>query len=379
MLGAVERQARHLLVQCIPGAMPSFPHCRLPPAASATRPHLTPPHRHFNPLQVCAEAPAGSGQPAQRDGAAGLRAQARQRCVALGRQQPRLGASRLRCPLGWRTEVNEKAAYSAVKTTPSLLASDPVRSGLTPADQGGDWEEGQVVTGVCYKGTDGVDHVASAHLTVGPLSWAGAFVPGGLHGLQTVQWTARVALHAACLGPTCSSEQACAQPCSPTLEPPRARPPPRVQIVCDGMYSSFRKKLAVPDLHHPSFFIGLLLKVGTGSRRESGGHRGALRIVDFRNLGHCLRSALGSPGVARLRAKGCCVAPFNLPLSCLPIRPPAGLPAAAPQLRPRAAGQALPRPLLPHLSHRGRQAHAAPSMLGFGPFCRPPAGWIIRF
>lgn len=32
------------------------------------------------------------------------------------------------------------------------------------------------------------------------------------------------------------------------------------------MYSSFRKKLAVPDLHHPSFFIGLLLKVG----REGG-------------------------------------------------------------------------------------------------------------
>jgi hypothetical protein len=28
------------------------------------------------------------------------------------------------------------------------------------------------------------------------------------------------------------------------------------------MYSAFRRKLAVADLHHPSFFIGLLLKVG---------------------------------------------------------------------------------------------------------------------
>ncbi|KAL4422281.1 hypothetical protein ABPG75_008478 [Micractinium tetrahymenae] len=63
-------------------------------------------------------------------------------------------------------------------------------------DQGGDWEEGQVVTGVCYKGTDGQDHVATAHLT----------------------------------------------------------------IVCDGMYSAFRRKLSVPDVNHPSFFIGLLLK-----------------------------------------------------------------------------------------------------------------------
>lgn len=41
--------------------------------------------------------------------------------------------------------------------------------------------------------------------------------------------------------------------------------------------------------------------------------------------------------------------------AALPAPPAAGLPAAAPQLRPRPAGQALPRALLPHLSHRGGQ------------------------
>ena len=44
-------------------------------------------------------------------------------------------------------------------------------------------------------------------------------------------------------------------------------PPPclltSLQIVCDGMYSGFRRKLTIsPSIHHPSFFIGLLLKVG---------------------------------------------------------------------------------------------------------------------
>jgi hypothetical protein len=37
---------------------------------------------------------------------------------------------------------------------------------LPPADEGCEWEEGQAVTGVCYKGSDGADHVAHAHLTV---------------------------------------------------------------------------------------------------------------------------------------------------------------------------------------------------------------------
>jgi hypothetical protein len=38
-----------------------------------------------------------------------------------------------------------------------------------------------------------------------------------------------------------------------------------MQIVCDGMYSGFRRKLTIsPSIHHPSFFIGLLLKVREG-------------------------------------------------------------------------------------------------------------------
>lgn len=37
------------------------------------------------------------------------------------------------------------------------------------------------------------------------------------------------------------------------------------QIVCDGMYSAFRKKMARTDVKHPSFFIGLLLKVRCGA------------------------------------------------------------------------------------------------------------------
>lgn len=31
-------------------------------------------------------------------------------------------------------------------------------------------------------------------------------------------------------------------------------------VCCDGMYSTFRKKLAKPDIHHPSFFVALLLR-----------------------------------------------------------------------------------------------------------------------
>lgn len=63
-------------------------------------------------------------------------------------------------------------------------------------DQGGDWEEGEVVTGVRYKAADGQEVVARAHLTV----------------------------------------------------------------VCDGMYSTLRTKLAVPDIKLPSYFVGVLLK-----------------------------------------------------------------------------------------------------------------------
>ena len=64
-------------------------------------------------------------------------------------------------------------------------------------DSGNAWEEGQVVTGVKYKASsDGQEVSALAHLT----------------------------------------------------------------IVCDGMYSTFRKKLSKPDIEHPSFFVALLLK-----------------------------------------------------------------------------------------------------------------------
>lgn len=64
-------------------------------------------------------------------------------------------------------------------------------------DDGEDWEEGQVVTGVRYKSSsDGVERIALAHLTV----------------------------------------------------------------VCDGMYSTLRSKLSVPDMKFPSYFVGLLLK-----------------------------------------------------------------------------------------------------------------------
>lgn len=67
---------------------------------------------------------------------------------------------------------------------------------LFHADRGEDWSEGQPVSGVQYKGADGTVREARAHLTV----------------------------------------------------------------VCDGMYSSFRKQLAKPDIHNPSFFVGLLLR-----------------------------------------------------------------------------------------------------------------------
>lgn len=62
--------------------------------------------------------------------------------------------------------------------------------------EGEEWTEGEVVTGVQYKTPDGEIRVAKANLT----------------------------------------------------------------IVCDGMYSTFRKQLSDPNIHHPSFFVALLLK-----------------------------------------------------------------------------------------------------------------------
>ncbi|KIZ01653.1 squalene monooxygenase [Monoraphidium neglectum] len=67
---------------------------------------------------------------------------------------------------------------------------------VAAADRGLDWSEGEPVSGVQYKTGDGEVRTARAHLTV----------------------------------------------------------------VCDGMYSQFRKQLADPDIKHPSYFVGLLLK-----------------------------------------------------------------------------------------------------------------------
>lgn len=64
------------------------------------------------------------------------------------------------------------------------------------AEHGEDWLDGEAVQGVLYKGRDGTDRIAKAHLT----------------------------------------------------------------IVCDGMFSNLRTKLSQPRIKHPSFFVGLLLK-----------------------------------------------------------------------------------------------------------------------
>ena len=64
------------------------------------------------------------------------------------------------------------------------------------AEDGEEWQDGQAVTGVLYKGNDDQEHVAHANLTV----------------------------------------------------------------VCDGMHSTLRKKLGTPDLKTPSHFVGLKLK-----------------------------------------------------------------------------------------------------------------------
>ncbi|KAL6762302.1 SE-domain-containing protein [Haematococcus lacustris] len=62
--------------------------------------------------------------------------------------------------------------------------------------QGEEWQEGQVVTGVAYKDKDGSERQARAHLT----------------------------------------------------------------IVCDGMYSNLRKRLTNAEIKHPSFFVGVILR-----------------------------------------------------------------------------------------------------------------------
>lgn len=75
-------------------------------------------------------------------------------------------------------------------------------------EEGGEWQEGEVVTGVAYKPSgEGAERTARAHLT----------------------------------------------------------------IVCDGMYSGLRRHLSQPDIHHPSYFVGLLLR-GVKLPHEGHGH-----------------------------------------------------------------------------------------------------------
>ena len=69
-------------------------------------------------------------------------------------------------------------------------------SSSSGAEDGNEWEDGHVVKGVMYKTPEGDERTAQAHLTV----------------------------------------------------------------VCDGMYSSLRKKLSAPRIVAPSYFVGLLLE-----------------------------------------------------------------------------------------------------------------------
>ncbi|KAG2429450.1 hypothetical protein HYH02_014032 [Chlamydomonas schloesseri] len=90
---------------------------------------------------------------------------------------------------------------AAAASCPSVT----VRQGLVKRlvnDKGGEWQEGEVVTGVVYR-----------HLPAGP------------EGAQPVERCARGHL----------------------------------TLVCDGMYSNLRKHLSTPKIAHPSFFVGLRL------------------------------------------------------------------------------------------------------------------------
>ena len=101
------------------------------------------------------------------------------------------------------TSIHHPLVYTVLQTkhTPTTEMNSPTNFFSffqnKQTDLGEEWEEGQVVTGVHYKAlNDGTEQTASANLT----------------------------------------------------------------IVCDGMYSALRKKLSVPDIEHPSFFVALLLK-----------------------------------------------------------------------------------------------------------------------
>lgn len=148
-----------------------------------------------------------------------------------------------------------------------------------PADQGGDWEEGQVITGVRYKAADGQEAVAAAHLTV----------------------------------------------------------------VCDGMYSTLRTKLSVPDIQLPSYFVGVLLKVRCG-----------VGLVEWVEWGHqrCCPQIPAYLGLLCGLAWPPCCAHNTHPPAPSPAAG-AGCDAAPPRPWPCCAGPAIPGAVLPHLRHGG--------------------------
>lgn len=105
---------------------------------------------------------------------------------------------------GYSSDVAGRSFHHGrfVQKLRAAAASQPnitIRQGMVKRlinAEGHEWQEGDVVTGVIYKSEDGSDRPARAHLT----------------------------------------------------------------IVCDGMYSNLRKHLSTPNIQHPSFFVGLLLK-----------------------------------------------------------------------------------------------------------------------
>ncbi len=137
-----------------------------PPCEQAHISHITLATQPLLPLsqspQVCAKAAAVGGQPEERDGAAGLRAAPRQRWVEHAGKDV-LGFEGVQESRSCDVSGQLRSSYSA---NVDLLNHTHSHLSRYAADVDEEWEEGQVVTGVCYKGADGQDHVAKAHLTV---------------------------------------------------------------------------------------------------------------------------------------------------------------------------------------------------------------------
>lgn len=87
-------------------------------------------------------------------------------------------------------------ALAFVCNSPAHAHASLLTSSGCPAGNGEQWREDEAVAGVRYKSTDANIHDACAALT----------------------------------------------------------------LVCDGMYSSLRAKLSVPNIQHPSYFVGLVLR-----------------------------------------------------------------------------------------------------------------------